>query len=255
MTRKKLKVTHRGLIIFTLILVAALIAARIIYGEKGLNWGLAGANLFWTLLHFVVMIRTRNAVYIITVSYFLFAGLTFLPLLSANPLHLIFAIIAAVFLIPFLWVLNSKKINWRYNEILELAAQPVEDALDGFTPRPFPVGRIEYGRDEIRNFCRFLLRHVIAFPIEEENRVVLVIPPYISSYLIFFKRNYKKDTHIIFNDSGHISVRISERDYRTYKQELTFDQLCASLADVFIRFLKLYCDGREKEIIAQLNAV
>jgi len=255
MAEKKLKVTHRGLIIFTLIFLAALIAARIIYGERGLNWGLAGANLFWALLHFVVMIRTRNEVYIITVSYFLFAGLTFLPLLSANPLHVIFAIVAAICLIPFFWVLISKKINWRYNEILELAAQPVDDSLDGFTSRPFPAGRIEYRRDEIRQFSRFLLKHVIAFPIEEEKRIVLVIPPYISSYLIFFKKNYEKHTHVIFDDSGHVSVRISERDYRAYKEELTFDQLCVSLANLFIRFLELHRDAKEKEIIVQLNAV
>jgi hypothetical protein len=206
-------------------------------------------------IHFLVLLQTRNPVYLVTVGFYASLALVFLPPLDAHPWRLFFAVAGAVLLILHVFVLISKQINWRYREILELAARPVEDTADGFTSRPFPSGSAEFTREDVRGLARFLLKHVVSYPVFEADRVVLVIPRYMWSYLIFFKRHYEKETYIAFSDAGQVTVRIARPDYQAFKEELTFDQLCASLGDLFKRFMDDYRRGEARAIIARLNAV
>jgi len=252
---KKLKQTQKWMMFFTAVLIAIIIAARLFYGEVGLHWALGSTQLLMAAIHFLVLLQTRNPVYLVTVSFYGFMALIFLPPLYCQPWRLFFALAAGILLILHIFVLISKQINWKYREILELAAGPVEGAADGFTSRPFPSGSAEYSREDARGLARFLLKYVIAYPIFEADRVVLVIPRYMWSYLIFFKRNYVNETYIAFTDSGQVSVRIARPDYLAYKEELTFDQLCASLGDLFQQFMGLYRQGEAKVIIERLNAV
>ena len=48
-------------------------------------------------------------------------------------------------------------------------------------------------------------------------------------------------------------VSISEYDYRQYRKKFNFDQLCASVGDIFKRFLEYYEDGNEDRIITELK--
>lgn len=255
MENPKLKRTHVAWTVSWLVLVAGVIATNFVFGEQAFYWVLGVLSLAWTLIHLAVMARTGNTIYLVTAPYFLFMGLTFLPPLQDHSLRLVFAIGAASLLVPFFWVLTTKRINWRYREILELAAKPVKDTANGFTARPYPAGQTEHTAAEIRSFSQFLLKHVIAYPVYEDGRVILVIPRYMFVWLFGLRRDYTEETHVAFDDSGEMSVRISEKDYRTYKDELTFDQLCASLAGLFVGFLESHRTGRSREIIATLNSV
>ncbi len=252
---KKLKPTQRWMIFFTAVLIAIIIAARLFYGEIGFYWALGSAQILMAAIHFLVLLQTRNPVYLITVSFYGFLALVFLPPLDGHPWRLFFAVAAGILLILHTFVLISKQINWRYREILELAARPVEGAADGFTPRPYPSGSADYTGNDARGLARFLLKYVITYPVFEADRVVLVIPRYMWSYLLFFKRSYDNETYIAFNDAGEVSVRIAKPDYQAYKEELTFDQLCASLGDLFKQFMGMYRQGEAKAIIERLNAV
>jgi hypothetical protein len=152
-------------------------------------------------------------------------------------------------------VFISKKINWRYREILELAAKPVDGAADGFTPRPFPSGSADYKRQDVLDLAGFLKKYVIAYPSIEKDRIVFVIPRIMWTFILGIKRNYDNETYVAFSDSGHVSVRIAKPDYQAYKQELTFDQLCASLGNVFKEFMLLYRGGEKNKILEWLNSV
>jgi maltose-binding protein MalE len=61
-------------------------------------------------------------------------------------------------------------------------------------------------------------------------------------------------SHIILEYSGNIKVKISEKDYRDYKERLSFDQLCSSMADIFVRFLDYYQKGLESRIVTELKS-
>ena len=60
-------------------------------------------------------------------------------------------------------------------------------------------------------------------------------------------------SYVYFDYEGKIIVHISETDYRRYKAELTFDQLCESMSDVFKRFLNHYINNQENRINLELN--
>lgn len=251
---KKLRATQKWMIVFTAVLLAAVIVARIFFGEVGFYWALGSVQVLMAGIHLLVLLQTRNPVYLITVLFYVSLALVFLPPLAGHPWRLFFAVAGAILLILHTFVLISKQINWRYREILELAARPVESAADGFTSRPYPSGSAEFSGEEARGLARFLRKYVVAYPVFEADRVVLVIPRYMWSYLIFFKRNYDNETYIAFTDSGQVSVRIARPDYQAFKEELTFDQLCASLGDLFKQFMGMYRKGETKAIIERLNA-
>ncbi len=251
----RLKPTQQIMVAFTLLLVAVIVVARLWFGPPGFYWAFGSIQFLMAFIHAVVMLRTRNPTYLLPTVFYLFVGLTFLPPLEDSPGHNIFAGLGAVTLAGFFVVLFSKRINWRYREILELAARPVQDASDGFTARPYPSGYAEFDRSDALGMARFLLRHVIAYPFYEEDRVVLVIPRYMWSYLLLGRRTYGRETYVTFADSGQVSVRMAQRDYQAYKEELTFDQLCASLGNLFKRFMTEYRTGKKHKIIERLNTV
>ena len=62
-------------------------------------------------------------------------------------------------------------------------------------------------------------------------------------------------TYVSFDSDGTVEVNISEKDYRKYKDEYTFDQLCASLGDLFTGFLELFKENKSGEIITRLNSI
>ena len=251
----KLKFTQKGMLIFTLALVVILIASSIIFGEKGFYWVFGSIQMLMVLIHLVVLIRTKNHLYTVLILFYSFMFLTFLPPFASLSIRPFFAGAAAVFLVGMITVFISKKINWRYQEILELAAKPVNETADGFTPRPFPSGRAEYTRLDALGLARFLMKYVISYPFIEKDRIVFVIPRIMWVFVLGFKRNYDNETYVAFSDSGHISVRIAKSDYQAYKQELTFDQLCASLGKVFKEFMRMYRTGDKKKILEWLNSV
>jgi hypothetical protein len=154
--------------------------------------------------------------------------------------------------LAFIGLLFSRRLEWRYKEILQLAAKPVTGTTDGFTSRPFPTGSAEFTREDAIKLARYLTKNVIAFPFIESDRVVLVIPEYMWIYVLFFKRSYEKGTYVAFSDSGQVTVRIAKNDYQKYREELTFDQLCVSLGDLFKQFMLWSREGTSEKIFAKL---
>jgi len=252
----KLKTNGWRYILFTLLLVVILVCCERLFGKDAFYYVLCVMPFLAALAHFVSLLRTKNLGHLVPMLFYVFMVLIFFPPLAFGQLtRLILAAVAMLLFIGEIAVLSSKRINWRYREILELAALPVDESADGFTPRAFPVGKAQYTKEELKGFSRFLIKHVIAFPFVEKSRVVFVIPENMFAYMLLLKRSYQKDTHVTFDYEGNVSVTIAKKDYQKYKEEFTFDQLCASLGNLFIEFLELYIKGKSKEIIDKLNAI
>ena len=68
-------------------------------------------------------------------------------------------------------------------------------------------------------------------------------------------KSYVDRTWIAFDYDGNVTVNIAQSDYLNYQEDLSFDQLCTSLGNVFIDFLDLFSNGKGVRIIDQLNAM
>ncbi len=204
--------------------------------------------------HLLLFIRTRNPGFGVFILLYLDIALFFLLRVVKEEflwLPMLYAVIPLVLL--GVLVLVRGKIRPRGRRILELAAMSVDETADGFTARPFPAGKIMYTKEEIMGFAGFLTRHLVASPCIQEDRVFLVINASEISYLTFRWVNIQRRTYVAFDFSGHISVHIARRDYRRYKDELTFDRLCRSLGDLFKQFLSLYQRGESQTVIAMMD--
>lgn len=65
--------------------------------------------------------------------------------------------------------------------------------------------------------------------------------------------HYSDDTRIVFQFDGSVSAIISERDYKKYREEWSFDQLCASIGNLFIEFLELFKNGEGERILERIK--
>jgi len=164
-------------------------------------------------------------------------------------LHLI--VIVAMLLLWGLKVMKQQEqLEAHARRIFEQAAGQVEDVTDGFTGRPYVVGKAGYSKEEIQSFARFLDASRIVKARIEKDKTILMFSMATS---LLSHPPLEKVSYVSFDSSGNIAVQISKADYRQYKAQLTFDQLCAALANLFKRFLEYYKEGKENRILVELN--
>lgn len=207
----------------------------------------------------VVMLRTGNIYFLPLMLGQLFATamMTMVAIIDKNAnLNIIFPMVVLMgisFTLAIIFTLQ-RKLKWRTREMLELAAQPVEDKTNGLTQRPFQAGEIEYSPGEIMDFSVFIRRNLIAIPVFEKNRTVFILNIPLKK-LLQFSKNYDQRTWVAFSYDGKVHVNIQQNDYFMYRDQLAFDKLCQSLGDLFIEFMNLYQNGEEGQIIYRLNAL
>lgn len=200
----------------------------------------------WTvfgIIQVIILLRTGNrALWAWTILCFLIAGSYFT---GYKGIYFIIPVVALLLLI-FYFVITTR-LTWKYRNILQLAADTVDQAEDGFTPRPYPLREISTTPEELTGFGKFLSANLIAFPFQDESGLYLCIN---ESGQHWFKRpTVDKDTYIHFPEQGPVAVNIARKEYDRYEEELTFDRLCQSLGDLFVRFLELYREGKTEDII------
>ena len=253
---RKVKPAGATLLWVTATIVLALAAIRFVFDEAGFRIAIGLLMSAMCLLHIVIVARIRNPVYLIPLLFYLLGALTFLSR-DTEPVNLVpfFAAGALLAYILLLWALFTRRMKFRFRETLELAARPVEGSDDGFTTRPYPAGQAEYTRDELLRFARFMLKHMLAYPIVEDDRIVLVVSENMLPRLFGLKRGYEDSTIVSFSFDGTISVRIAKKDYEMYREELTFDELCRSFAALFREFLDLHRRDSAKRILRRLDGL
>lgn len=134
--------------------------------------------------------------------------------------------------------------------LLKLAAELIFETVDGFTDRPFSAGEINATREELLGFSRFMEGKYITRVFHEENTIFLAFSLNRSLLAV---ENPKEVSHISINESGAMTVFITEADYRQYRRTYNFNQLCHSLGEVIKRFMGYYQEGLENRIITELK--
>lgn len=146
---------------------------------------------------------------------------------------------------------HQEKLETSARALFELAAENVSETHDGYTNRPYAAGKSVLHADELRAFARFMESACIVKSRFDADNVTLLFSMTVSPLA---KQGYSKTSRVLFERDGSMSIQIAPSDYRHYKEQLTFDQLCQGLAEVFKRFMQHYHDGVESRIMTELRA-
>ena len=239
------------------------------FGVTAAFFGLRAGFYVMAALVFVIALyvlvtfaKTRNRGYLISGLFVLSQGLfdvTFPGSFGSDGyrLHYLFLFCELFFGVWLVYLAINKRLKWRGREILELAAAPIEETGNGYTSRPLPTGKTEFSRREILALAEFAARNLIAVSYVQADRVVFV--PVMSGkelgYMLGLRPHPDKETWVSIGFDGSVSVSISKDDYLTYREDLSFDQLCKSLGNLFIEFLELVKRGEGIRIVDRMDAL
>jgi hypothetical protein len=213
--------------------------------------------LFFAALGIVQLIKYRNWIYLVLG---LLIGLaTFqVPFAMEHDTGVfkftyLLTIVVFILFVVFNWntIYSHERFEANSRRLFRLASERIFETGDGYTGRHYMAGQIKSGKDELLGFVRFFHGNYITRPFYYENYVSLAFSMNTSLMVIDMPSAV---SHIILEYNGNIKVKISEQDYRDYKERLSFDQLCTSMADVFVRFLDYYQKGLESRIVTELKS-
>jgi Ca2+/Na+ antiporter len=170
------------------------------------------------------------------------------------------AVILIIFYAVMIWMfflLLRKKLKWRGREIYELAAWHVEPSDNSFTDRPRPVGNIEYTKYDILDFAAFLRRNQICLTSLDDNRILLVPVTNGDEYKFLYKSTstFEPETWVAIDFDGNVSAHFAHWNYLNYRENLSLDQLCDSMGNLFIDFFDLYMRNEKVRIIDRLDSI
>jgi hypothetical protein len=205
----------------------------------------------------IIWIKTRNIGHLML--FFMMVLITIMSIIfiiygkGANRPLMGALIVGLLILIPLvIYFTISKKNKWRARELLEMAAMPVKDIESGFTERPLPVGKLNYTTIEMEDFLKFLRKNLIALPVYDNDKIVLVIN-YSYKFILGFENKYLDKTYVSIDSDGNVLTHISRGDYMQYRDQYAFDQLCESLGNLMINYFDLFRKGEGARIIDQMN--
>ena len=135
--------------------------------------------------------------------------------------------------------------------LFKLAAREVSGEQNGFTGRPYQAGAHEFARNEVIGLASFLEGKRICRADFTGKGIKLIFSMGISP---LNNKLLDKLSYVYFGDDGSLSVFISQEDYRQYKKEYTFDQLCDLMGKTFLRFGQYYTEHLEKRILTELKS-
>jgi hypothetical protein len=210
-----------------------------------------------SVLFMTISIRSRNTSYLFPGLFFLVDGgmgvweiLTGTNFMTpGHPLFVTLMLLGAANIVLFF----LRRFKWRRREILEMAAKSVTETKNGFTSRPLHTGTIKTSKENIQKFSNYLYKNLVVIPTLEKNRVVLTLPDQVFRRMTNLIKDPTSGSWVSFHFDGDVHVNISRKDYLKYKDELSFDQLCQSVGDLFISFFKFYNRNEEQQIIRQMN--
>jgi len=216
----------------------------------------------FSVFTFFLYLRTHNTSYLagslmqlLFAFYFATVPKGFIPFPNEKMAWFLYFVAIVIGIWMLILVVGKRKNKFKGRELLELAARATELAADGFTDRPRPAGKTTYTRDELFGFAEYIRRNLIALPYLEEDRVLFVPIRMGDEYHFTFSPDSFRQgrTWIAFDFHGNVTVSMSKRNYLDYKEELSFDQLCSNLGQLFIGFMEYYKKGEAERIIYQLN--
>jgi len=136
--------------------------------------------------------------------------------------------------------------------LFKLSARQVFSEGNGFTDRPYTAGKHSYNRNELIGFASFLEGKKICLAEYPAKGIKLIFSMGISPLC---KKYRNRISYVMFKDNGELTVFISEKDYKQYRKQYTFDQLCEMMGKTFLRFAEYYKSNKEQRIITELKTV
>jgi len=204
--------------------------------------------LIFSLSNFIIWLKSRNLLSHILIWICLAMALSYLLDYKGIFFIVPYGILAMIY---FFFLVFDFQYRSNYRKILELAAKTVDETKNGFTQRPFPIGKFNYSLEELTGFAAFLKQQKIAFPYVEEKGILLGINDYTKFW--FGRPTSQRDSFISFDFQGNVAVNIARKEYHKYRDELSFDQLCESLGDLFKTFFGYYQNKEEQKILSMLR--
>jgi hypothetical protein len=252
-----------GMILIPFLALAGAALSGVFFGLPGAYTFLGAVFFIYAAYTFLTFARTGNPGFVVVAVFQITGGIVLsLRLMSGTagrPLGLQVFLMAwmVLFLVWTLILTATKRIKWRGREILELAAASVEQAQNGYTGRPLPVGKTDFNQATILGFAAFARRNLLAAIYVGRDRVVLVPvrEGQEPAYILGLKGNYIGETWVSFDFAGNVSANVSQRDYLDYREALSFDKLCKSLGDLFIEFVGMFQRGEGVRILSRLDAL
>ncbi len=148
-------------------------------------------------------------------------------------------------------ITKSVRLEFHARKLFRLAAETVSGHEDGFTPRPYSAGDAGISHNDAVGLGRFLGgRDIVVYHVLD-NKVIFSFSMNISPMV---DADCTRTSIVVFEPSGRMTVRISQKDYNQYRKKLSFDQLCESFAKLFRHFIKAYLDNNETRIIHELKS-
>jgi hypothetical protein len=216
-------------------------------------------SMMFIVLGIVQWFRYRNWIY--PVLGFLI-GITTAQVSFVFPHYNNPGIFGLTYFICFIIIILFILINWNSfysherfeinsRRLFRLASERIHGNDDGYTERPYSGGKVECSRDELLGFVRYLHGNYIVRPFYYESFICLSFS--MNTSLIVINEG-KETSHVIIGFDGSVIVKVSDKDYRDYRERLSFDQLCSSIASTFIRFIGYYKAGLESRILTELKS-
>ncbi len=162
-------------ILVCLVFLTIMITVWISLGERTVDKMIAVLMFSRSVIESFAFIRTRNIAYLPGIIWPAIMALRLFSGVEDVGIRIVYTIIVITLFILDFFLMVKKKLKWRYHEVLELAAKPVEEVTNGFTPRPLPIGKISGSNSEIKDFAEFCRKNLMALPFSEENQIVLFI--------------------------------------------------------------------------------
>ena len=232
-----------------------------------------GGNEVWGVPYFTIILVSLMFIVLGIIQWFryrnwIYPVLGFLMGITTGQVSFIFphyddaGFFHLTYFICFILIILFILINWNSfygherfeinsRRLFRLSSERIFKTDDGYTGRPYSGGRVECTRDELLGFVRFLHGNYIARPFYYESYVCLSFS--MNTSLIVINEG-KEVSYVIFGFDRSVTVKVSDRDYRDYRERLSFDQLCSSMANVFVRFLDYYQKGLESRIVSELKS-
>lgn len=137
-------------------------------------------------------------------------------------------------------------------KLFKLCAKQHITEDNGYTERPFTAGKHNYNSNELFSFATYLESKKICVADFPDKGVKLKFSMGVSP---LYSRAKDKVSYVFFNEEGKILVFISQSDYRQYRKQYTFDQLCERMGSIFERFADYHNNHLESRIITELKSV
>ncbi len=261
--KKKLRPNHDywGFLIpiFTIVLFASMFT---LFNLETAFYSMAVIFAVVSAYNIYALIRTGNLSFIIVALYLLAAGIFMMiaptAIASGNKDLPKFIILPMIFFgSATAGQFFMKNLKWRGREVFELAAENIDTTTGGYTNRPLPAGDSAVSFHKVNAFTGFAQRKMIALVVKEPGRILFfpVKEQKDLKPMFLLRREMENMTYVAFDRDGQATVQISEEDYLDYRQDYSFDLLCAAMGELFIQMIELYANGEEQAIIERMNQV